>query len=185
MHSGIISKTRKEKSRKGARPRSRDPHNFWRTPYLISKTGRDRDLKFRTQTQIGNISRTRKEKSRKDAWPRSLDPYNFGVHPNVCPKRVELATWNLGHRCSVAISQKAAMKHLETGRGLGHVILANFGLPPNISAKRVELATWNLVHRYAVATPQKSTKKNLKRGRFISHVILEYLAYPKPYFQNL
>jgi len=25
-------KNRKEKSRKGAWPRSRDPHNFWRTP---------------------------------------------------------------------------------------------------------------------------------------------------------
>jgi len=32
MRSGNISKTRKEKSRKGAWPRSRDPHKFWRTP---------------------------------------------------------------------------------------------------------------------------------------------------------
>jgi len=37
MHRGNISKIRKDKSRKGAWPRSRDPHKFWRTPNISTK----------------------------------------------------------------------------------------------------------------------------------------------------
>jgi len=37
MQSGNVSKTRKEKFRKGAWPRSRDPQKLWRTPNVYSK----------------------------------------------------------------------------------------------------------------------------------------------------
>jgi len=77
----------------------------------------------------GNISKTREEKSRKEAWSRSRDPINFGVLPNLSPKRVELETSNLVHRCIVAISQKPAKKNLEKGRGIGHVTLRIFAIP--------------------------------------------------------
>jgi len=63
MQSDNISKTRKEKSRKGAWPRSRDPHKFWRTPERIFETSTARDLKFGVKAQSGNISKSRKEKS--------------------------------------------------------------------------------------------------------------------------
>ena len=120
--------------------------------------------------QSGNISKILKEKSRKRAWPRSRDPINFGVHPNVSPKRVELQSSNLVHRCIVAISQKPAEKNLGKGRGLGRVTPQNFGVHPNVSPKRVELETWNLAHRRTVAISPKSAKKNIEKVRGLCHV---------------
>jgi len=65
---------------------------------------------------------------------------NFGVHPNVSPKRVEVETSNLVHKCRVAMSQKHAEKNSEKGRGLGHVTPRHFGVArASISPKRVEL----------------------------------------------
>ena len=43
-----------------------------------------------------------------------LTPINFGVHPNVSPKRVEIETCNLAHRCTMAKSQKRNIKMLNT-----------------------------------------------------------------------
>jgi len=97
------------------------------------KKCRARDLKFGTQMHSGNISKTRKEKSRKWSWPRSRDPHKFWLHPNVSPKRVELETWKLVQRCTMAIPQKPAKKNLEKGRCIGHVTLRIFGILYDIS----------------------------------------------------
>jgi len=83
---------------------------------------RARDLKFGTQMRSGNILKTRKENLEKGHGQGHVTPpKKFGVHPNVSPKRVELQSSNLVHRCAEAISQKPAKKNLEKGRGLGHV----------------------------------------------------------------
>ena len=89
---------------------------------------RDRDLKFGAQMQSGDVSKTRKEKFRKGAWPRSRDHHKFCRTPNVSPKRVEVETSNLVHKCRVATSQKPAKKNSEKGRGLGHVTPRIFGV---------------------------------------------------------
>ena len=61
-----------------------------------------------------------------------VTPKNFGVHPNVSPKRVEVETSNLVHKCRVVMSQKAAKKNSEKGRGLGHETPRIFGIAPNV-----------------------------------------------------
>ena len=91
------------------------------TMYLVSKTSTARDLKFGTQTQSGNMSKTAKKNLEKGRRLGHVTPINFGVHLNVSRKRVELETWNLIHRCIVAISRKPAKKNPEKARSLGHV----------------------------------------------------------------
>ena len=71
----------------------------------------------------GNISKTHKENPERGRGPGHVTSIIFGVHPNVPPKGVELATWNLASRCTGAISQKPAKINPEKGRGLGHVTL--------------------------------------------------------------
>ena len=78
----------------------------------------------------GNISKPRKENLEKGRAVGHVTLINFGVSPNMSPKRVELDTSNLVHRCTVAISQKPAKKNLEKGRGIGHVTLRIFGVYP-------------------------------------------------------
>jgi len=123
MYSGNTSKKRKEKSRKGAWPTSREPKNFSVHPNVSPKRV-EIVLKFGTQVHSGNISKNTKKSLEKGRGLGHVTPQNFGVHPNVpnvSPKRVELQSWNLVHRCIVAIFQKNAKKNLEKGRGQGHV----------------------------------------------------------------
>ena len=77
-------------------------------------------MKFGVQVRRGNISKTAK-KPEKGRGLGHVTIINFGVHPDVSPKRVEVETSNLVHKCRVAMSQKPAKKNLEKGRGLGHV----------------------------------------------------------------
>ena len=102
---------------------------------------RVRDLKFGTQVHRGSISKTRKENLEKGRGIGHVTPINFGVHPNVSPKRVELETSSLVHRCTVAMPQKPAKKNLKKARGLGQVTPVNFGVHPNVSPKWIELKT--------------------------------------------
>jgi len=78
----------------------------------------------------GNVSKTCKENLEKGRGLGHVTLINFGVPPNLSPKRVELDTSNLVHRCTVAISQKHAKKNLEKGRGIDHVTLRIFGVSP-------------------------------------------------------
>ena len=75
------------------------------------------------------ISKNRKENLEKRRVLGHVTLINVGVPPNISPKRVELGTSNLVHRCILAISQKPAKKNLEKGRGTGHVTLRVFGIP--------------------------------------------------------
>ena len=117
-----------------------------------------------------NISKTGEEKSRKAHGLGHVTPMTFGVHPNASRKRVEIETWNLVHRCTVAISQKSRKEKSRKGRDLSHVTPINFGVHPNASRKRVEIETWKLVHGCTVAMSQKPAKKNLEKRRGLGHV---------------
>ena len=92
MHSGNISETRKEKSRKGAWPRSRDPINFGVQTNVSSK---------RVQLEIRNLvhryivaisQKPAKKNLEKGRGLGHVTPLNYGVHPNVYSKRVEIET---------------------------------------------------------------------------------------------
>jgi len=92
MHSGNISKTRKEKSRKGAWPRSRDPINFGVHPNVSPK---------RVEVETCNLVHSRTaaipQKPAKKIYKMGVALGHvtfiiFGVHPNVSPKRVEIET---------------------------------------------------------------------------------------------
>jgi len=150
----------------------------------MSKTSRARVLKFCTRVHRGNISKTRKQNFRKGAWPRSRDPKTFGVHPNVSPKRLELVTWHLVHRCTGAISQKPTKENPEKGRGLGHVTPKTFGVHPNVCPKRVELESWNFVRGCIGAISQKPANKTSEKGRGLGHVTPKLLAYTLTYLQS-
>ena len=98
-------------------------------------------MRFGIQVRRGNISEPAKKNPEKGSGLGHVAIISFGVHPNVSPKRVEVETSNLVHKCRVAMSQKPAKKNLEKGRGLGHVAPQNFGVHPNVFPKRVELET--------------------------------------------
>ena len=98
-------------------------------------------MKFGTHVHRGNISKTAKKNPEKGRGLGHVTIINFGVHPNVSPKRVEVETSNLVHKCRVAKSQKPGKKNTEKGRGLGHVTPRIFGVPPNVYSKRVEVET--------------------------------------------
>ena len=82
-----------------------------------------------------------KKNSEKGRGLGHVTPKIFGVPPNVSPKRVEIETSNLVHKCRVAISQKPAKKNPEKGRGLGHVTIIVFAVHPNVSPKLVDIET--------------------------------------------
>jgi len=69
----------------------------------------------------GNISKSAKKNPEKGRGLGHVTIIIFGVHPNVSPKRVELETSNLVHKCRVSMSQKPAKKNSEKGRDLDHV----------------------------------------------------------------
>ena len=69
---------------------------------------RDRDLKFGTHVQRAISQKPAKKNPEKGCGLGHVTIINFGVHPNVSPKRVELETSNLLHKCIVAMSQKSA-----------------------------------------------------------------------------
>ena len=98
-------------------------------------------MKFGIQVRRAISQKTAKKNPEKGRGLGHVTIINFGVHPYVSPKRVEVETSNLVHKCRVAMSQKPAKKNLEKGRGLGHVTPQNFGILPNVSPKRVELET--------------------------------------------
>ena len=77
-------------------------------------------MKFGTQMHSGNISKNSKNREENLEKARGLGhvtPINFVVHPNVPPKRVEIETSNLVHKCRVVMSQKPAKKNPERGVG--------------------------------------------------------------------
>jgi len=67
------------------------------------------------------LKKTAKKNAEKGRGLGHVTIINFGVHPNVSPKKVEVETSNLVHKCRVAMSQKPEKKNLEKGRDLGHV----------------------------------------------------------------
>ena len=80
MQNGNVSKTREEKFRKGAWPRSRDPQKFWCTPNVCSKR-----IELETWNLahrcVGAISqKPAKKNPEKGRGLGHVTPKNFGVH---------------------------------------------------------------------------------------------------------
>ena len=92
MNRGSISKTSKDKSGKGAWPRSRDPYNFWRTPNISTKRVELETSNLVHSCRVAISQKSAKKNIEKGRGLGHVTPKKFGVHPNVPPKRVELET---------------------------------------------------------------------------------------------
>ena len=95
MQSGNISKTRKEKCRKGAWPWSCDPQNFGIHPN-VSPNRVEVDISnlvYKCRVAMSAMSqKPAKKNSEKGRGLGHVTPRNFGVPPNLYTKRVELDT---------------------------------------------------------------------------------------------
>ena len=92
VHRGNISETRKEKSRKGAWPRSRDPQKFWGTLNVYSKRVELETSNLVHRCKGAIFQKPAKKNPEKGRSLGHVTPKIFVVHPNVSPKGLELET---------------------------------------------------------------------------------------------